>query len=97
MKKEVIKVILMWMVIYTVIIAITTAQTERIFIDREYEVRFGYAYNYGSRVIMDDGYECRLNDPPEFKEGQRVRVLFCTMGTSSVKDDKVIDIIGWDS
>lgn len=52
----------------------------------------GTAYDWGNTVVTDDGNEWSVIDAPEFAEGQRVTVVFKTMGTKEVEDDEIIDI-----
>ena len=52
----------------------------------------GHAYDWGNTVVTDDGNAWSAIDAPECAEGQRVTVVFKTMGTKEVEDDEIIDI-----
>ena len=59
---------------------------------QEYEVRYGTTYLSGSAILTEEGNMWTLKDAAKFSDGTKVRVVFGTCKTESIKDDFIIDI-----
>ena len=50
------------------------------------------SYDWGNTIVTSDGNEWAVQDPPEFEEGQRIKILFDTKGTADLEDDEIVDL-----
>ncbi len=74
----------------------TTVHTFEDGSEQEYIVRYGTTKFYGEKITTEDGNVWWCPDPPELKDGTRVRVLFESNGTYDPSDDTIIDIVELD-
>ena len=57
-------------------------------------MRYGTVnWNYEKMELLTEDGTWTLEDPPEYENGTKVRILFDSKGTKKVTDDVVIDLI----
>lgn len=62
--------------------------------EQPYIVRYGTVnWNYEKMELLTEDGTWTLEDPPEYENGTKVRILFDSKGTKKTTDDVVIDLI----